>query len=88
MKTPQFITNQLNHSNHLSRQAPSNCSLLQLLRRTDCHAQRRRSFGPGRGQGITTHSIPRGGRSGDRRLAKGSQHFVRTPLQELSRCAG
>lgn len=74
MKNLQFITNQLNHSNHLSRQAPTKCFTIQQVRNSVCHAFRacrRGSFGPGRGQGITTHSIPRG----NRQLAKGPQDF-------------
>jgi hypothetical protein len=73
-----FITNQLNHSNHLSRQAPTKLLTTQHVMNNSGHFVREnvfKRFGHGRGQGITTHSIPRGERSGNRRLAKGHQHF-------------
>ncbi len=78
MKSLQFNTDQPNHSNHLSRQAPTNGALLQQVRDILCQKERSSafiSFGPGRGQGITTHSIPRGERSGNWRLAKGPQYL-------------
>jgi hypothetical protein len=78
MKNLPFIPHQLNHSNHLSRQAPPKYQPLQQVRESACHSSRAHSllsFGPGRGQGITTHSIPRGERSGNRRLAKGPEKF-------------
>ena len=78
MKNRQFTANQLNHSNHLSRRPPTKCPTTQHVRSSVCHvfsACVRRSFGPGRGQGITTHSIPRGGNSDNERLAKGPQDF-------------
>jgi hypothetical protein len=75
MENAALKTDQRNHSNHRSRQAPRKLLAETTLRMQSwqesgshqCH-----SFGPSRGQGTTTHSIPRGGRLGSQSFVKGS----------------
>jgi hypothetical protein len=83
-----FIPNQHNHSNHLSRQATSNCPPRQQVTRRDCHALPLLYElwpGPGSREDNTFH--PKG-RALGQPVARQRQTDLYANREAAARCAG